>query len=97
MKVKVKKTVEEFVDITPPAYFQRNLLPNLTIFLRVYLEGDKLHYDQLTRAKDSYNFACKLYFDELPDDAIPSTQSIWCKELSKFLDFIIKYCEEETK
>lgn len=85
------------MDIDPPAYFQRNLLPNLTLFIKVYLKKDRLHYDQITISEGGYNFACDLYLDTLPEDVIPSTDVIWKDKLSQFLDFLVTYCEEETK
>ncbi len=85
------------MDIDPPAYFQRNLLPNLTLFLKVYLDGEKLYYDQLTKGNDFHQFASKLALEFMPEDAIPSTDAIWRDKLSQFLDFLVTYCEEETK
>lgn len=84
------------MTINPPCYFQRNDT-FCKIFIRVYQEEDRLYFDQLLQQGDNQQFANGLPLTSIPEDVIPVTREIWEEKLGLFLDFIIKYCEEETK
>lgn len=92
MKVKVSKQVEEMVEINPPCYFQKNDHP-VTTYIKVYLKDGKLYYDEIMVGKNSRMFADGISFDAISENIISITKAIWEKELGKYLDYMIKYCE----